>query len=124
MTQPNPTEKGKKSKKGDCVIRAFAIAFGMSWLEAYDELSERARRTYNIPNDNINWKGYLEERRYYTVDIKLGTKRHTARTFAESHREGVYILRLAGHVVACVDGKLRDTWNCGNKSVYMAFKIK
>lgn len=124
-TQPNPSEKqGKLSKKGDCVIRAFAIAFGITWLEAYDILAERARRTYNVPNDNLNYKGYLDENGYQKVDIKNGTKRHTAKSFAKSHKEGAYILRLAGHLAACVDGKIRDTWDCGDKSVYLAYKIK
>ena len=37
----------------------------------------------------------------------------TAKEFALTHPNGTYILRLAHHLSAIVDGKIRDTWDCG-----------
>lgn len=58
FTQPNPTE-GKRCRKPDCVIRAFAITAELTWQEAYDVISKIAREYYDIPNSqNVYEKDY------------------------------------------------------------------
>lgn len=72
-TQPNPTEKvGRATKKADCVVRAFSIVTGYSWLESFDILAEHARRTYNMVNDPLN---------YYEVFRERGYKEYTEKGF-------------------------------------------
>lgn len=36
---------------------------------------------------------------------------------------GRYILSLANHLCAVVDGKIRDGWNCGDKCIYKIYII-
>lgn len=121
-SQPNPTETNrfKKSTKGDCVIRAFCLAAGITWLEAFDILTAEARATYNVPNDKAVYKAVFLARGYERVVPKVskGKKRMTAEDFCKKHRRGRYILRLANHLCAVVDGKVLDSWNCGNMCVY------
>lgn len=125
-SQPNPTERLGHGKKGDCVIRAYAHVFDVSWLEAFDILCERARRTYDVPNDDLNLIGYCEEHGHERQTYKAikGQKRMTAEDFARKHPEGKYLLRLANHITACVNGKIYDSWNCGNSAVYTSYKIQ
>ena len=49
---------------------------------------------------------------------KKGSKRPTVDSFAKDHPNGSYILSVANHVVAVVDGKYYDTWDSGYKSLY------
>lgn len=52
--------------------------------------------------------------------IKKGNKRPTVAGFATEHKKkkkkGAYILKVANHVVAVVDGIYYDTWDSGDKS--------
>lgn len=121
-TQPNPTENSRfyKSTKDDCVVRAFCIAAGISWLEAFDILVAKARETYNVPNDKACYAAVFEDMGYkmFTTNAVKGRKRLTAEAFAKQFPKGRYILSVANHITAVVDGKVCDTWNCGNKCVY------
>ena len=123
LSNPNPDwEKTKTLKwnKPDCVIRAVALTTGLSWLEAYDYLSKRARRDYTMPNDGTRLRDWLAEAgaSWTAVTVKPGKKRLDAEGFAKGHPEGRYILRLANHEAACVNGVILDAWNCGEKCVY------
>lgn len=125
FTQPNPTE-GKKCKKPDCAIRAFAIAADLSWQEAYDILSAIAREDYDIPNSQNVYEKAFAQRGYRVKSLrfKKGEKRKTAEEFAKSNPKGRFILSLANHLCAVVDGKIRDGWNCGSKCIYKIYTIK
>lgn len=119
-TQPNPTEKNDRSTKGDCAIRALANGAGITWLQAFDLLTTEARLTFNVPSDIICFRGALAHLGYNEVvtNAKKGKKRLTVEEFAKKHKHGRYILQLANHFTAVVDGKARDTWNPANKCVY------
>lgn len=125
FTQPNPTE-GKKCTKGDCVIRAFAIASNKTWLESFDNLSKMAREAYSMPNSQEVYEKVFAQMGYKSQSVKVvkGQKRMTAKDFALSHPKGVFILRLAHHICAVVDGKIRDAWDCGRKCVYKVYVVK
>jgi hypothetical protein len=123
LTNPNPEWENTKSLKWnrpDCVIRAVALATGLSWVEAYDFLSAKARRDFTVPNDGTRLRDWLAEAcaTWNAVEVKPGKKRLDAEGFAKSHPEGRYILRLAHHEAACVDGVILDAWNCSAKCVY------
>lgn len=54
---------------------------------------------------------------YYGISNKKGSKRPTVAGFAKENK-GTYILKVANHVVALVDGIYYDTWDSGYKSLY------
>ena len=53
-----------------------------------------------------------------------GEKRMTGKTLAKIDPNGKYIIRVAKHVAALSGGTLLDTWDCSDKCVYFAWKIK
>lgn len=126
IMQPNPTEPQNKSVKGDCVIRAFAIAADLTWLEAFDLLTENARKTYNIPTDKHNYRTVFENFGFERQSIGLtkSGKRFTVEGFCKAHPKGRYILKVAHHLTAVVDGVCYDTWNTANKCVYVYYELK
>ena len=122
----NPSyEDGKKWNKSDCVIRAFAEAAGISWIEAYDLLSERARTTYDVPNSNSNYPHVLVEYGFVKNSVKVvkGKKRMTLEDFCKSHKKGRYCVRVANHLTAVVDGVCYDEWNPANICVYVYYEL-
>lgn len=118
-----PNDKDLKDKTGDCQVRALSKVLGLSWVEAFDITIPICRelQTYTIFDSNHDkTKAAMEALGFcYTgISNKKGSKRPTVWKFAKDHPAGKYILSLAHHVVACVDGKYFDTWDSGEKSLY------
>ena len=115
-----PNKKDIKDKYGDCVFRALTKVLGKTWLDIFDDLTPIAREM-QCP---MTWKNayelYLQNNgfKYTGVTNKKGSTRPTVQTFAEKHKQGTYFLRVAHHVVACVDGYYYDTLDSGYKSLY------
>lgn len=129
LTNPNPHWQDKKGfvwDRGDCIVRALANSISCTWLEAYDFLAAKAREDYNMPND---WGGL---RKWLTGNGAIwnhckavkGKNRMTVKEFAESHKEGRFIVAMASHGAACVNGKILDAWNCGDKCVVGYYEME
>lgn len=124
-----PNDKDLKDKTGDCQVRALSKALNISWLEAFDLTIPICRRlqTYTIFDGNhektveaMQDLGFV----YTGISNKKGTKRPTVKSFAASHKNGTYILKVSHHVVACVNGEYFDTWDSGHKSLYGYYELK
>lgn len=118
-----PNAKDIKDKVGDCQVRALSKALNISWLEAFDLTIPICRelQTYTIfACDLKKTKAAMDTLGFdYTgISNKKGSKRPTVEQFAKAHPKGTFILSVANHVVACVDGKYYDTWDCGYKCLY------
>ena len=120
-----PNEKDLKDRFGDCTIRALSKAMNCSWLEAFDAevpfcSEDQCSNIFDVP---IKVRKVMMDRLGfdYTGVPKKARKRPTVESFAKDHKEGTFILNVAHHEVAVVDGKYYDTWDCGKKSVYGYF---
>ena len=115
-----PNNKDIKDNLGDCVVRALTKAVNKTWVDVYDELVPIGRELQCMPNDKVCVERYLSENgfAYEGVSNKKGTKRPTVDSFAKSHTDGVYVVKVAHHMVAVVDGKYYDTWDSGDNSMY------
>ncbi|MBR4533900.1 MAG: hypothetical protein IKO85_05085 [Bacteroidaceae bacterium] len=120
FTYYQPNDKDIKDTFGDCVIRALTKAENLSWVDVFDELTPIARELQCMPNGKPCYEEFLKRRGYEYVGVsnKRGTKRPTVSSFTLAHRQGVFIARVAHHIVAVVDGRFYDTWDSGQKSLY------
>lgn len=113
----------KKSKTtGDCVFRALSIATGKDWLTIYDELYTLGREVLAPSNDKKTYAKYLDQIGSREL-VKENGRRLTGKDLA-LRSKATYIVRVAGHLLAVKGGKVRDTWDSGNKSAYVIWKIK
>ena len=122
----NPTYKdGQRWTKGDCVIRAFALAANITWLEAFDLLAKRARETYDVPNSMSNYPQVLLDYGFKkkSVSVAKGRKRMTVEDFCKAHKKGHFCVKVANHLTAVVDGVCYDQWNPANKCVYTYYEL-
>lgn len=116
----NPNPK-KREDASDCVVRALCKATGKDWDTVFNELVEIAFELKVMPNSDDAYKVYLERSKDFKehkISIKKGSKRPTVQSFAEKHKKGTFVLRVANHLVTVKDGYFYDTWDCGIKSVY------
>ena len=119
--QPNKLDL--KDKYGDCQIRSLSKALDVTWLEAFDLIMPLCRRyqvpcIFDLPN-KIEQEAMKELGfEYQGVSNKRGTKRPTVDVFAKEHPTGTYIVNVANHEVAVVDGIYYDTWDSGDCSMY------
>lgn len=118
----NPHPKGIKSH-GDCVYRAIALATGKDWLTVYDELYKLGRELLAPPNDDLTYKTYLD-RIADRIEVKTVGGRLKGKGVARLDSSKTYVVRMAGHLVCVKGGKLRDTWNCGDKSAYIVWQLR
>lgn len=118
----NPHPKGIKSH-GDCVYRAISIATGKDWLTVYDELTALGRELLAPPNDKLTYATYLD-RIADRLTIQTVGGRPTGKTVARMDDSKTYVVRMANHLACVKGGKIRDTWNCGDKSVYIAWVLR
>lgn len=120
---------GFKGHTGDCVTRAIAIAMERPYLEIYDALNElaklerpraatatrRARRRSHARTGvrKPTIRHFLEERGWRwtpTMTIGSGCKVHLA---AGELPRGRLIVSVSKHLVAVIDGEVRDTHDPG-----------
>lgn len=124
-----PNEKDVKDQFGDCTIRALSKALNITWLQAFDLTIPICRREQvpnifyapaKIRNEFLKELGF----EYHGISNKKGSKRPTIDVFAKEHETGTFIVNVANHEVAVVNGKYYDTWDSGNKRMYGYYERK
>lgn len=118
----------KGLKVGDCVKRAITKATGMDYMEVQRELNRYKKVTgADAFNCKTNYKPYIEKvlkGKKISFPAKKGFNRMDGYHFANRYPKGKFILSMAGHLTACIDGVIYDTWDCREKCVYTAWEIK
>lgn len=127
-----PNELDKHDIYGDCTIRALSKVFNCSWKEAFKKqipycLKYQVTSAFdcltNCPTKQA--KAILKELgfEYHSIKVSKGSKRPTVESFTKEHTTGRYIVNVARHVVAVVDGKYYDTWDSGDKCLYGFYEL-
>ncbi len=102
----------------DCVIRAVSVAEGISWDEAYDELSDYARDIGLMMNSVEAVERYLDER-YNRVPFYT----ETVGEFIYNHPVGIYLITMKNHITVLKDGINYDTFDCRDRAMWSAWEI-
>lgn len=121
----NPHPKGIRT--GDCVKRACSLGSGINYHDISIMLNRFKKDTgMSKYNNNDNWKPFVE-------NVLLGKKdkddmlhafygrRYRVWEYAKYWDEETAILRCSKHLVCCKDGNYLDTWDSGDKGVYIAY---
>lgn len=123
-----PNELDKHDIYGDCTIRVLSKVFNCFWKEAFKRqipycLKYQVTSAFDCPAKQA--KIILKELgfEYHSIKVPKGSKRPTVESFAREHTAGRYIVNVARHVVAVVDGKYYDTWDSGDKCLYGFYEL-
>lgn len=114
----NINPKGKKT--GDCSIRAVAVATGLGWDEAYNQLAAAGYLLKVEMSEVEAIEAVLTSHGFLVGKVKVpkGSRRPTVAGFAQEHPNWYAVLRVANHVVATGKGNYVDIWDSGDCSVY------
>lgn len=118
----NPSQKIVK----DCVKRSIALLTGKSYHDVSLELNRLKATTGATKfNDNANWETYVARLGWPRTSYKAvaGQLRMNGERFCLSHPRGKFLLRMAHHLTAVIDGKIYDTWDCSGKCVYASYEV-
>ena len=122
----NPHPQGKLV--GDCVKRALTKATGNDYISIQKELNKIKRRLNQSHfNDEKVWKEFLQEHKFvkHSFPAVRRKKRMTVNELTrKSTPSDVWVCRCAGHLVCIQNRKYWDTWDCGKKCVYTAYKLE
>lgn len=107
-------------KNGDCTVRALATARGLSYEDAWRQLYAHQGRVRACAFRLTEWLQLSPDEfgvvQRLSFPARAGKPRMNGERFCDEHPRGRFILSMAGHVVAVVDGELLDTansaWNC------------
>lgn len=112
-------ESGFSKGKGDCVIRAIAIAANLSYLEVYENILARAvdrKANYNPQNGSrkSEYGPYLEYLGFVYTDLReIGKPRiRLNKKFEEILPIKMGIIFMKRHLTVYMDGEIHDMWDC------------
>ncbi|MFH5881211.1 hypothetical protein [Liberiplasma polymorphum] len=115
----------KGLKTSDCVVRAITTATNSDYLETRKILNRKKRELcYNTYKDTKFLYEYFQGYPRLIFKPIKGEPRIKGSDFTKLHPKGTFILKMTGHITACVDGVILDTWDCSYRSVYTAWEIK
>lgn len=113
----NANPKGKKVE--DCTIRAISVAEGISWDEAYDELSASARDLGLMMSSVEAVEEYLDNK-YKRVPVYV----ETVGEFIDAHPYGTYLITMKDHITAVKNARNFDTFDPSDREIWSAWRVR
>lgn len=102
----------------DCVVRAISVAEGKSWDDTYEKLSDIAQHEGVLLDDVEFVERYLDNKYSRTCHYN-----QTVGEFLNSHKRGIYLITMQGHITVIKNGVLYDTFDCRNRKMWCAWKV-
>lgn len=107
---------------GDCVFRAFSLALNIDYNTAVMEMAQLMCETGYCLNDKKGEERYLTRKKWirFPQPKKHDNTKFTLKEFCEkiASKDKRYIVSVGSHhIVAVVNGKAHDIWDCTNERV-------
>ena len=114
-------------QQNDCAVRALAIATGLPYDQVYNDLAALGRHcSRGTPTGTIAvWLRLRSEAARHSFPAVAGQPRMHVDTFlAGPGAQGRWVVRIAGHVFAALDGAIHDiTMPRQDACVYCAWRV-
>jgi hypothetical protein len=128
------TDAGRSSSRrprqaNDCTVRSLALAVGVSYDEAYDELRRRGRKASRgfvwPPSPPRDDEVFGVQLRWVSFPARKGQPRMNTERFVMDERFewGTWILDQAKHVCVVIDGVVHDDHPTWERCVYGAWEV-
>jgi hypothetical protein len=108
----------QKDRIGDCVFRAIALATETDYKEVFQELFRIGLELGNMPNSKQVYEHYLTSKGWVRNSPKTNKRKKYTLNAVPIEPNKNYIFKQANHLVAVVDGVVKDSWDSRLCSVY------
>ena len=98
-------------KRGDCVVRSFAIALGKPYEEVFDSLCELSKGTGYFSNIKQTYEIYLKRNGWEKKKARR-VKGKLIRLRDFNSKDMTAIVETGGHLVCVINGNVYDTGDC------------
>jgi len=113
------------------MVRAVSNVTGVEYSKVHKLMYENGWRATRR-NSKGKWENQITKTldelgfKYERISFPgiKGEKRMTSKILSDMDPNGKYIVRVSKHISVLYSGKLLDTWDCSDKCVYFAWKIK
>ena len=101
--------------------------------EVFDDDYIEVRKILNDYKRFLNMDSYKDNKFIYEyldiyerliIPVVKGKPRMRAKEFIETYGDGTFIVKMAKHLACIKNGKLLDTWDSSDKTIYTAWRIK
>ena len=114
--------------RADCTVRALSTATGMGYQNAWDKLyrlqGEHNHCFFELCEYLRKFPNTMGVVRYLSFPAQRGMPRVKLTDFQKRYPIGRYIVQVAGHATAVIDGVCLDTWYPRRKCVYGAWEMQ
>lgn len=107
--------------ESDCVTRAIALATGYSYAEIQDKLYYISQLLECEKLCVCCYQHLLSD--VFKYD-KVYCHNMTVSEFAQRHPEGVYLIRMEGHLSTLVNGVVYDLWDCSYETLTDVWRVE
>ena len=110
-------KSSKRKYSQDCVVRSIMVATGWEWEQVFNALVPICIKLKDVPNSDAVYKKFFSDMKWEACKVEKieddfgQMKLPTVEEFAMSHKQGTYILTVAGHMVCIKEGDWYDTWD-------------
>lgn len=106
--------------KNDCVTRAIKLASGLSYSTIRKKLFHTSRL---LGCTKLCWSCYS----FFLTNV-LGYRQvdcddMSINKFADTHKYGIYLIRINQHLTTIINGNLMDTFDCRKEMCHIAWKM-
>lgn len=116
LTDGGKTSSGFTKEKNDCTVRAISIAYQIPYEEAHIKLKDFGRKDGKAC---FNFAHFMNTKIVTTLKVTRSSKQRSLgslQAFCNDHPTGRYVIRIAGHALAIVDGVIHDSWKPGPRT--------
>lgn len=107
----------------DCVCRAITLVTQDDYYEI-DKKLYLVSELYDCDKLCVCCYKFLLDNYYGFPRMRIEPFSMTVNEFVDYYNYGTYLLRLDGHLTACIDGKIQDTWDCGDELIEIAWVVE
>lgn len=116
----NVNPLGKREE--DCVNRAISLALNEDYYKIKHKLKLIAELFECKELCVCCYKHLLDD--VYNLSSINHCKGITINEFLNRYNKGTYIIRTDGHLTCGINGRLKDTWDCGNSIIDRVWVVK
>lgn len=113
-------ENPNGSKKEDCVTRAITLASGLSYPKVRKKLFHTARLLDCSKLCSTCYSFCIQE---VLGGVPKNCDNMTVGEFADRNSQGVYLIRIKGHLTCVINGVCYDLWDCLDRECDLAWQL-